>query len=250
MIRTLTRSLLVFTVLLFPVVSQAAENAGTALITGANRGIGLELVKQLKADGWTVIGTARNPGKAVELGATGATVVQLDVTSTESVNAMVAGLKGQAIDLLVNNAGIKGHEAASFDETEFDRILKTLDVNSVGPMRVTQALLPNLEAGVGKTVVQISSAMGSISNNRGGYYGYRASKSALNMLNSSLAIELDDAGFTCVVLHPGWVRTELGGEAASLSVEESVSAMMKVIATLTPESNGHFYNYDGQEVAW
>lgn len=151
---------------------------------------------------------------------------------------------------MINNAGMLGHNAQSFAETDFDQVIATFDVNSLGPMRVTQALLPNILAGSGKTVIQISSTMGSIANNSGGYYGYRASKAALNMLNSSLALELADRGITSVVIHPGWVQTRLGGENAAITVEDSVTGMMQVIAKLGPEDSGRFLDYQGAELPW
>ena len=227
-----------------------AETTMTALVTGANRGIGLELVRQLRARGHQVIGTARDPEKATELKDTGALVLPLDVTDSKSVRAMAQALNGQKIDLLINNAGIMGHNAASFKETDFDEVITTYDVNSLGPMRVTQALLPNLLAGSGKTVVQISSTMGSIANNSGGYYGYRSSKSALNMLNKSLALELAELGITSVVLHPGWVQTRLGGANAAITPEESVVGMIQVISGLGPQDSGRFLDYKGKELPW
>ena len=227
-----------------------AETTRTALVTGANRGIGLELVRQLSARGYQVIGTARNPEEALELKETGALLVALDVTDSSSVRAMAQQLEGKKIDLLINNAGIMGHSAKSFQETDFDKVMTTYDVNSLGPMRVTQALLPNLLAGTGKTVVQISSTMGSIANNSGGYYGYRSSKSALNMLNKSLALELADLGITAIVLHPGWVQTRLGGANAAITTQESVAGMMQVIADLEPQDNGRFLDYKGNELPW
>jgi NAD(P)-dependent dehydrogenase (short-subunit alcohol dehydrogenase family) len=227
-----------------------AETSMTVLVTGANRGIGLELARQLRARGHQVIGTARNVQDATELKETGAVVVQLDVADSNSVRAMAKELEGQKIDLLINNAGISGHNAGSFAETDFDQLGTIFDVNSLGPMRVTQALLPNLLAGNGKTVVQISSVMGSIANNSGGYYGYRASKTALNMLNKSLALELADMGITCMVLHPGWVQTRMGGAEAAITPQVSVSGMMQVIADLSPEDSGRFLDYQGNELPW
>ncbi len=227
-----------------------AETTMTVLVTGANRGIGLELVRQLRAQGHQVIGTARNPAEASELKETGAVLVSLDVADSNSVRAMAEELEGQKIDLLINNAGIMGHSAKSFAETDFDQVVTTFDVNSLGPMRVTQALLPNLLAGKGKTVVQISSTMGSITNNGGGYYGYRASKSALNMLNKSLALELADMGITSIVLHPGWVQTRLGGAGAAITTQESVAGMLAVIDELGPEDTGRFLDYQGKELPW
>jgi len=228
----------------------SAETSMTVLVTGANRGIGLELVRQMRARGHQVIGTARKPEQAMELKETGARVVQLDVTDSNSIRAMAQQLQGQRIDLLINNAGMLGHNAQSFGETDFDQVIATFDVNSLGPMRVTQALLPNILAGSGKTVIQISSTMGSIANNSGGYYGYRASKAALNMLNKSLALELADQGITSVVIHPGWVQTRLGGENAAITVEDSVTGMVQVIAGLGPEDSGRFLDYQGEELPW
>jgi NAD(P)-dependent dehydrogenase (short-subunit alcohol dehydrogenase family) len=227
-----------------------AETTMTVLVTGANRGIGLELVRQLRAQGHQVIGTARSPAEASELKETGAMLVSLDVADSNSVRAMAEELKGQKIDLLINNAGISGHNATSFAETNFDEVITTFDVNSLGPMRVTQALLPNLLAGEGKTVVQISSTMGSITNNSGGYYGYRSSKSALNMLNKSLAMELADMGITSIVLHPGWVQTRMGGASAAITTQQSVAGMLAVIEDLGPEDTGRFLDYQGKELPW
>lgn len=230
--------------------SNAEEAAMTALVTGANRGIGLELVKQLKAQGHQVIGTARKPAQATELQALGARVLQLDVTDGASVTAMADALEGQPIDLLINNAGIGGHTADSFEDTEFDQIGLTFDVNSLGPMRVTQALLPNVLASKQKKVVHISSIMGSIETNQGGYYGYRASKTALNMLNKSLALELQDRGVTAVVLHPGWVKTRMGGPGAAITTDVSVTGLLTVIAGLGTADTGRFLDYQGNELPW
>ena len=222
----------------------------TVLVTGANRGIGLELVKQLEGRGMNVIGTARKPAEATELRATRARIEQLDVTDAESLAALAKRLEGVKIDMLINNAGIGGHNAPSFKETDFTQVDWTFAVNTLGPMRVTQALLPNLEAGQHKTVIQISSVMGSIERNRGGYYGYRASKAALNMMNKSLALELGKDGFTCVVLHPGWVKTDMGGAGADIEVDVSVKGLIDVIAGLDTDDNGRFYDYQGQEIPW
>ena len=138
----------------------------------------------------------------------------------------------------------------TLDEVEFDVFAHTLEVNALGPLRVTRALLPNLRAGGGKTVVNISSQMGSIERNGGGYYSYRTSKAALNQITVTLARELDDEGFTCIVMHPGWVRTRMGGEVATYSPDESVAGMIRVIRGLTTADNGRFLDLDGQEVPW
>lgn len=231
-------------------ISQAEEGSMTVLITGANRGIGLELASQLTAAGHQVIGTARKPDQASDLKKLGGKVMQLDVTDASSVAAMAAALKGVEIDLLINNAGTGGQNPGSLEDTDFERVKMTFDVNSIGPMRVSQALLPNVLASEGKTIVHISSIMGSIANNRGSYYGYRASKAALNMLNRSMALELKDKGVTSVVMHPGWVQTRMGGAGADITVDVSVSGMLAVIADLNVDKTGNFYDYQGNELPW
>ncbi|MEP4145634.1 MAG: SDR family oxidoreductase [Halioglobus sp.] len=246
-------SLTMYLAILFSLVvpsTWAEEESMTVLVTGANRGIGLELARQLSAAGHEVIGTARKPEQAKDLSALGARVLQLDVTDATSVASMAEALEGVKIDLLINNAGTGGQTPGSFNDTDFERVKMTFDVNSLGPMRVTQALLPNILASEAKSIVHISSIMGSISNNRGGYYGYRASKAALNMFNSSLAAELKDQGVTSVVMHPGWVQTRMGGSGADITVEVSAAGMLEVIAGLGIERTGRFYDYQGNELPW
>jgi len=228
----------------------SAETPRTVLVTGANRGLGLEFAQQYAADGWRVIGTAREPEEAAELKATGARVVALDVADADSVARMAAELDGAPIDLLINNAGIM-NRADDPGDLDLDRIALVLDVNTLGPMRVTAALLPNLRAGRGKTVAAITSGLGSIaSNTSGGFYGYRESKAALNMYTRSLAADLDDEGFTCIVMSPGWVQTDMGGPNATLTPEQSIAGMRKVIAGLTPADSGGFFNWDGERLPW
>ena len=217
-------------------LTDSDKSLGTVLITGANRGIGLELATQYKSRGFQVIGTARKPEQATELQALGVRVEALDVTDSNSVKALASRLDGIALDILINNAGISGYNAENFQEFDFDQVMPSFEVNSLGPMRVTQALYKNLTNGSGKKVVQITSIMGSIELNRGGHYGYRASKSALNMFNKSLATELGPEGFVCVVLHPGWVRTRMGGESAQLTTQESVTGMVSVIGNRAIET--------------
>lgn len=230
--------------------SAAIEKGMTVLVTGANRGIGLELATQLHARGVKVIATARKPAQAEALQALGVRVEQLDVVDADSVAALAQRLQGEPVDMLINNAGVGGEAGGSIATTDFEKLAWVFDVNSTGPMRVTQALLPNLQAGAGKTVVQIGSVMGSIEQNGGGYYGYRASKAALNMLNKSLAVELGKAGFVCVVLHPGWVKTRLGGAGAPVAVQDSVAGLLTVIDGLSAEDNGGFIDYQGQSIPW
>lgn len=228
----------------------SADDGRVVLVTGANRGIGLEFVQQLKAKGHDVIGTARSPAKATELQATGARVEQLDVTDAASVAALAQSLDGVAIDILINNAGMLNREDSSLDTLDFDVMERSFQVNSLGPLRVTQALLPNLRAGEGKTIVNITSRLGSIELSTGGLYSYRTSKTALNQINKIVSSELASEGFTSIVMHPGWVRTDMGGANATLSKTESVSGMLGVIDNLTTGSNGKFFNYDGSELPW
>lgn len=220
------------------------------LVTGANRGIGLELVRQLKARGDDVIGTTRDPARADALRDTGVEVLPLDVGDDASARALGETLRGRALDLLVNNAG-RGGSGPGIDALDFQAMRDMFEINSIGPMRVTQALLPNLRAGSGRRIVHITSELGSISDNRsGGYYAYRASKTALNMLNRSLALELGREGFVTVVVHPGWVQTDMGGPQAPMPVDRSVASMVELFGRLEPSMNGHFLRYNGAEIPW
>jgi NAD(P)-dependent dehydrogenase (short-subunit alcohol dehydrogenase family) len=227
-----------------------ADKNGTVLVTGANRGLGLEFVKQLQAQGYKVIGTARKPEKATELQGTGARVEQLDVASASSVEALAKILKGVPIDILINNAGMAIRADSSLETLDFAAMERTFQVNSLGPLRVTQALLPNLQAGGKKSIINITSRLGSIELSTGGLYSYRTSKTALNQINKIISAELAAQGFTCVVIHPGWVKTDMGGADASLAIPESISGILTVIDSLTVDKTGKFYNYNGEELPW
>lgn len=229
----------------------------TVLITGANRGLGLEFARQYAADGWKVYAASRAPAEASALqdlaAASGGRieVMALDVRDTASVGAAAAKLAGVAIDLLLNNAGVgspKGQKLGSLDYAAWQRVL---DTNTLGPMRVTEAFLGNLEQGSQKKVVTITSKMGSIDDNgSGGSYAYRSSKAAVNMVVKSLSIDLADRGITCIVVHPGWVRTDMGGPGGLISPEQSIAGIRKLIAGLAPADAGKFFNYDGQPIPW
>ena len=231
--------------------SEQADGSGqTVLVTGANRGLGLEFARQYSKAGWHVIGTARRPESATELKGLGSRVLQLDVTDAASVARLAATLEGVPIDLLINNAGIFPM-ATTVPEIDFEDITRTLAVNTIGPMRVIQALLPNLRLGAGKTIVNITSNLGSIENNTSGrFYGYRESKAALNMFTRSLAAELRDEGFICIVMNPGWVQTDMGGPQAPLKAPESIKGIRSVISNLTPEDSGTYWGYDGKQLPW
>jgi NAD(P)-dependent dehydrogenase (short-subunit alcohol dehydrogenase family) len=255
---TVSYRLMVF-VLLFGAIGAQAQpgpegegNSGakTVLITGANRGLGLEFARQYAEAGWKVIGTARRPDAATELKALGVRVKQLDVTVQESVDRLAADLGTTPIDLLINNAGIFPM-AANLADIDFDNIARTLAVNTIGPMRVTRAVLPNLRRGEGKQIVNITSNLGSIADNTSGqFYGYRESKAALNMFTRSLAAELREDGFTCIVMNPGWVQTDMGGASAPLKAPESISGMRVVIDHLTTADSGTFWTYEGKQMPW
>jgi NAD(P)-dependent dehydrogenase (short-subunit alcohol dehydrogenase family) len=228
----------------------SAATPPTVLITGANRGIGLEYARQFAARGYKVIGTARDPADAKELAAVADRVEPLDVTDAASVAALAARLNGAAIDILVNNAGVFDRKDVSVDRVDFAMMEQTLAVNTLGPLRVTQALLPNLRAGKRRTIVNMSSQLGSIELSNGRWYAYRASKAALNQVNKTLSAELAPEGFTSVVLHPGWVRTDLGGADATYSTQESVGGLIAVIEKLGPADSGRFYDFEGTRIPW
>jgi NAD(P)-dependent dehydrogenase (short-subunit alcohol dehydrogenase family) len=230
--------------------SDSDESSRVVLVTGANRGLGLEFARQYREAGWQVIGTARKPDTATELQELGVTVVQLDVTDVNSVARMAADLDGQPIDLLINNAGVLSMQD-TLPQTDIEAAAWAMNVNTLGPMRVSQALLPNLSEGKGKTIVSISSGLGSLELNGGGrFYGYRESKAALNMFARSLAAELRDEGFIVIVMDPGWVQTDMGGPNATLTPEQSMSGVRAVIDGLAAEDTGTFKKHNGETVPW
>jgi NAD(P)-dependent dehydrogenase (short-subunit alcohol dehydrogenase family) len=228
----------------------------TVLITGANRGIGLEFVRQYLMDGWRVFAACREPQKAKELNGleSGAgealTVVRMDVTDDRSVREAARMLKDEAIDLLVNSAGVGGprQKIGSVDYPAWARVL---DVNTLGPLRVLEAFTDHLARSDRKLSVTLTSGMGSIADNRsGGSLAYRTSKAAVNMAMRSAAIDLAPRGIICVVVNPGWVKTDMGGPGATLTPKQSVDAMRKLIEGLTRKDSGKFFNYDGREYPW
>jgi NAD(P)-dependent dehydrogenase (short-subunit alcohol dehydrogenase family) len=225
----------------------------TYLITGASRGIGLEFVKVLAGRGDRIIAAVRDPASAKDLAAVRGAVriIPLDVSDAASIAGLRERVGAEPIDVLINNAGVASRGTKVLAELGAAEMLLVFMVNSVAPMLVTRQVIENLRAGARKTIVQITSQLASIANNTGGSsYGYRASKTALNQLNRSLANELRPEGFTCAAMHPGWVRTDMGGAGADLTVEQSVSHMVRVIDGLTPKQSGAFLNYDGAPLPW
>jgi NAD(P)-dependent dehydrogenase (short-subunit alcohol dehydrogenase family) len=227
-----------------------AATPAVVLITGANRGIGLEYARQFAAKGYTVIGTVRDPTDARELSSVADRVEQLDVTDAASVAALAQRLDGVAIDVLVNNAGVLGRRDLTLDTIDFTVMQQTLAVNTLGPLRVCQALLPNLRAGRRRIIVNMSSELGSVEQSNGRWYAYRASKSALNQVTKCMSVELAPQGFVCVVLHPGWVRTDMGGASATYAPHESVAGLVAVIENLGPADNGRFCDFQGRSIPW
>jgi len=223
------------------------------VITGANRGIGLELARQLIARGDSVEAGARDPEKAGELRALGARVHQLDVSDASSVAAFANAVEG-GIDLVINNAGIGGGASnlrSIAEDLSLADAAHTLDVNALGPLRVSVALLPHLRRGSGKKLVHVTSGMGSITDNgSGGSYAYRMSKAALNMAAKTLAVDLRSEGILSIVINPGWVQTDLGGSRAPTRVDESVRLMIERIDEATLEHTGEFVNYKGNRYPW
>jgi len=224
----------------------------TALITGSNRGIGLEFVRQYAADGWRVFATCRNPRGAKELAAISGDVKVhgLDVADDYQVAALAKSLSDVPIDLLINNAGISGPEDV-FGKTAANDWLEVLRVNTIAPLHVVEQFIGSLEAGQRKLIVNITSRMGSIAdNNGGGSYIYRTSKAALNMVAKNMAQDLKGRRMIVVLFHPGWVKTDMGGPHALIAPKASVAGMRAKIAALTPADSGKFFNYDGQPLPW
>jgi NAD(P)-dependent dehydrogenase (short-subunit alcohol dehydrogenase family) len=229
----------------------------TTLVTGANRGLGLEFARQYAADGWRVYAGCRSPGEASELlelaaGSAGLVeMLELDVTDARSIRAAATKVRGEPIDLLVNNAGVGSPKGQRIGGLDYAAWLRVLDTNALGPMRVVEAFLENVTQGGEKKIVTITSGMGSIADNSsGGAYAYRSSKAAVNMVMKSLSLDLAPRGITCIVMNPGWVRTDMGGAGGKLEPRESIAGMRKVIAKLDQSDSGKFFNYDGGTYPW
>lgn len=229
----------------------------TILVTGASRGLGLEFTRQYAAEGWRVLAACRAPDEATELQGLSADsggrieLIALDVTDAASVKAAAERLAGIPVDVLVNNAGVGSPKAQRIGSLDYAAWQRVLDTNTLGPMRVVEAFLGNVESGREKKIVTITSGMGSIEDNgSGGSYAYRSSKAAVNMVVKSLSVDLAQRGITCIVMNPGWVRTDMGGPGGQLTPAQSIAAMRKVIAGLKPADSGKFFNHDGKQYPW
>ena len=228
----------------------------TVLITGASRGIGLEFVRQYAQDGADIIACCRDPDSATALTATAKAakgkvrVVPLDVASKDSIARLAKDLNSEAIDIVINNAGISGPRRQSADSIEPEGWLDTFRTNTVGPALVAQALRENVKRGRERKVIAITSMMGSTEDHGGGMYAYRSSKAALNNVMHGLSREWAKDGIVIGILHPGWVRTDMGGKNAAVAVEDSVRGLRKQIAELNQKTSGTYRDYAGSELRW
>jgi NAD(P)-dependent dehydrogenase (short-subunit alcohol dehydrogenase family) len=230
-----------------------------ALITGAGRGIGLEFTRQWLAGGREVFALARDPKRSSGLASLARDfpsklhAFPCDVADDASVEAAAAsvGRASEGIDLLVNNAAIYGSRGGNLRDLDLEEVRRVLEVNTLGPIRVTRAFLPLLKKGHAARVVHLTSLMGSIADNgSGGTWAYRISKAALNMAARNMALELAGDRIPCVVIHPGWVKTDMGGPAAPLQVDASVASMIRSIDAATIEISGTFIDRDSKPMPW
>ena len=230
----------------------------TTLITGANRGIGLEFSRQFAEDGWCVLACSRNLEKSDALNELAAeypeqiTLYTLDVTDHGQIKGLSKTLANKPIDLLINNAGVfPDIKDRSFGQTDYDAWAHAFLVNAMAPLRMAEEFITQITRSNKKIIVTITSKMGSVADNRrGGSYIYRSSKSAANMVVKNISIDLMSKDIISVLLHPGWVRTDMGGPSGLISVEQSVSGMLSVIRELTLMDSGKFIAYDGQIIPW
>lgn len=236
---------------------------GTVLVTGSNRGVGLEMVRQLAPRADAVIATCRRPDDADDLARladahSSIDIVELDVADADSIASTrdyVADTY-EHLTLLLNNAGVNGGGTSdTFDAVSFDGLMRTFRINAAGPHMMTKAFAPLLAAESGddpRAVVNITSQLGSITNTKGKgtWQSYKASKAALNMLSRLQAHELHSDGVVVVAMHPGWVQTDMGGSNATLTPEAAVSGILEVTQNLSPDDAGRFLTHDGSELPW
>ena len=224
----------------------------TALITGANRGIGLEFVRLLKEKSYYTLGCCRNPAKADELNGLADEVIKLDVTNDGDITSMVEALNNRPIDLLINNAGISGEQGVTVGNVSRENFINVLNVNCISAMKICDALLPNVQNSAEKNILVISSRMGSISDNeQGRSYAYRSSKAALNCAMRSFAIDVQSTGVHVMLLHPGWVKTDMGGPNALIDAQTSVNGMLAEVEKNHSKSHAEVLRrFDGGLIAW
>lgn len=229
----------------------------TILITGANRGLGLEFCKQYASDGWHVLACCRAPEKATELtqlaqAHQNVSIFPLDVSDLTQIDALAKQLDGAEIDVLLNNAGIYGDIAGrGFGNLDYAQWQHIMQINVFAPVRMTEVFLPHLQRGKLKTVVAMSSLMGSMTDNgSGGSILYRSSKAALNAAMKSISLDIRHKEIAVLILHPGWVKTDMGGMNAPMESPDSVAKMRKTIANFGLAQTGEFLRYDGTPLPW
>jgi NAD(P)-dependent dehydrogenase (short-subunit alcohol dehydrogenase family) len=232
------------------------------LITGANRGLGLEFATQYAAAGWNVLATCRDPAAATELQSLRVAhpaleVHPLDLADFATIDRLAARLAGRPIDVLLNNAGVFGPKTwadqdprQDFGSMDYDIWSEVLRVNLMAPMKMAEAFVANVAASTQKKIVAISSTEGSSPNAKGGIYAYRTSKAALNMLMQNLAADLAPRGIVTAAFCPGWIRTRMGGPRAPLEAPPSIAGLRRVIDGLTPERAGRFWLWNGEQLPW
>lgn len=226
----------------------------TVVISGANRGIGLELTRRFAANGRQVFAGCRNPDQAGQLSELAKSadikIRVLDVTSAGDVEALRAELDGQTVDVLVNNAGIMGSQRQTVSDMDYDAWRQAFEVNTLAPFRLATALRPSISRSSNPRIVTISSQMGSLNRKSKGSFAYRSSKAAVNKVMQVLAAELEAEGIIVCPVHPGWVRTDMGGPEAEISVDESADGLFSLINNLTEEQSGRFWTWNGDEHEW
>ncbi len=234
----------------------------TVLVTGSNRGLGLEFVRQYLADGWRVLACARQASTELDTllsSDRASTFHRLEVTDHDQIDALAAELSGTPIDLLLLSAGTmggvdfatKGLTVGGFGGSDFEDWERVIRVNTLGPMKMAEAFVDHVQRSEQRKIVALSSMVASMQNNTaGGLYAYRASKAALNAVMRSLSVDLADRKIIALPMHPGWAQTDMGGSQAPVSPRDSVSGMRRVIAGLRREDSGRFLCYDGTEMPW
>ncbi|HJO92724.1 MAG TPA: SDR family oxidoreductase [Victivallales bacterium] len=229
----------------------------TALITGTNRGLGLEFVKQYLNSGWNVIACCRKPDDAKELNqlkfdfTEELDIYGLDVSNLSAITNFADCLRITPIDLLISNAGMYGSQLNSFGNVDYENWIETFKVNTMAGLKIAESFVDHIACSTDKKLIFVTSQMGSIDDNgSGGSYIYRSTKCALNAVVKSLSVDLRSRNITVSTIHPGWVLTDMGGPNALISVEESVSEMKRTIDELSIEVSGNFLNYDGNTILW
>ena len=227
------------------------------LITGASRGIGFEMVRYGMDQGWDVLACCRHPQQAekllsmAQLSNGRVSVFLADMSELATLQALAYELRHEAIDMLINNAGVYGSDKNCFGQVEVNDWVETFKVNTIAPMKMSELFIEQLSMGKKKIIACLSSKMASMDDNTsGGSYIYRSSKAALNAVVKSMSLDLADKGIKCVALHPGWVKTDMGGSNAEITTKESVSQMFDTLLNLSSEDSGRFIDIDGSDIPW